>query len=147
MAKRQETSEARSGMLARFGHWLDARLHADPGRSELDGVPVHEVVRIAQDLGLSESDLRRLDRLGPDRAQLLYQRLQVIGLDMTDLIATGAGERRDLERTCALCDSREMCSHDLGERPDDEHWRRYCPNEAAFAAAAERLAKGCGPKD
>jgi hypothetical protein len=35
---------------------------------------------------------------------------------------------RDLEQTCACCNEKGACGHDLAARPNADAWKDYCPN-------------------
>jgi hypothetical protein len=99
-------------------------------RSELDGVSSAEVARMAQDLGLSQSDLARLAERDGAGGLLLYKRLEQLGLTQADI--EKAGFRRDLERTCGLCQDQGDCRHDLEMRADSDEWKAYCPNSRSL---------------
>lgn len=103
---------------------------------ELAWLPEQELKLIAQDIGASMSELERLTRSRKD-GQLLYLRLAQLELDGATL--KEQGYLRDLERTCALCDSQRTCQHDLNERPDSDEWERFCPNSGVLnSIAAEK---------
>lgn len=129
------------GLAGRFVEWLMDRLQP----SEMERMGPAEVSRMAQDLGLSSDELQRLAAGEPDAARLLYQRLELIGLTRADIEKAGAA--RDMERTCALCDARGACEHDMAERPQSEAWKAYCPNEGTLAALQEEKARTAGPTE
>lgn len=113
-------------------------------RSDLDGVSAAEVARMAQDLGISVSDLERLAEQKSDGELLLYKRLEKLGLTADDM--EKAGFRRDLERTCGLCQDQGDCRHDLEMRPDSDEWKAYCPNRQSLETlqAEMKQAKASG---
>lgn len=117
-------------MLERLENW--AR------KDELGALPPGELERLAHDIGLNGNELERLSQLDNTAPNLLYARLSELGFDMKEIEAQGVGDARDMERTCALCGDRELCAHDLVERPESGEWRRICPNNGTFEAM-ERL--------
>lgn len=102
--------------------------------SEIDRMSAEDVRHLAHDIGLNANDLTRLAHAEPDAANLLYKRLEQLGVSMAEIEALGIGEHRDMERSCSLCGDRNQCAHDLTERPDDPSWQQICPNRATFEA-------------
>jgi hypothetical protein len=97
-------------------------------RNELAGIERSELDRIAGDLGIRVADLGNLVEHGADAAQLLYERMRVLGMSRADIEHSANGVMRDLERTCALCHDKGVCENDLNRQPDDPSWKAYCPN-------------------
>jgi hypothetical protein len=91
-----------------------------------------EIARFAQELGMTANDLLAVMARGPDAANLLHQRMQVLGLSRADVRRSARDLMCDLERTCAFCKGRRICAQDLGERPFDPNWKNYCPNAATL---------------
>lgn len=129
------TPTAATDRPARLRHFIDRLERWLWGRHSdlLAQLPEHELELIAHDIGVSMSELERLTRSRND-GHLLYQRLASLKLDGATL--KEQGYLRDLERTCALCDSQGMCQHDLNERPDNDDWERYCPNATVLKSIA-----------
>jgi hypothetical protein len=123
------TKPAMTG-FERFSAWIAERVRKIQEQSELDRMPAAEVARMALDLGLSEGELERLAERDDDQALLLGERLELLGLDLRTL--SQQGYLRDLERTCALCDSKDDCRHDFVARPDSDDWKSYCPNSGVL---------------
>ena len=111
--------------------WRRQRLNQAPF-DNFAALGSEEVARIAQDVGLSSSELRSLSGYCADAADLLDRRLAAVGLDPKELAHAVPAEMRDMERLCTLCQSKGRCARDLGADPDDPVWRQYCPNEATI---------------
>ena len=90
----------------------------------------YEVERMANDLGMPASELRKLADHGPEAADLLTRRMVALNLDGNEVGATAPGTLQDLQRLCTLCESHRQCARDLGRDPDDKAWEDYCPNVA-----------------
>jgi hypothetical protein len=109
-------------------------------RSELDTMDPDELERMANDLGMTGSELKDLAARGPDAAHLLYERMRALDLTEADVERVALGLMRDLERTCARCSDKGVCQRDLAMRPDDPDWAGYCPNAAALTGV--KIVKG-----
>lgn len=102
---------------------------------ELESCGADQIERMAQDLGLSASDLRSLVSHGPGGASLLRRRLAALHLDQDELARSEPALLRDLQRLCTICESRGRCARDFAQHatdPDRQDWRDYCPNAATL---------------
>jgi hypothetical protein len=90
-----------------------------------------EVARIAEDLGISATDLRALASRDKAAADLLYRRLDALRIDPASV---DPALMRDLERCCSSCDSKMLCVHELEDKPKGASWPKYCPTEETIAA-------------
>jgi len=99
--------------------------------NELTTCDAVELGRVAQDLGISPADLRSLTSRDKTAADLLKRRLVTLRLDPTSI---DPALMRDLQRCCSNCDSKQLCSHELEDKPMSASWPKYCPNEETIAA-------------
>ena len=99
--------------------------------NELAGCDALEVARVAQDLGISAADLRTLANRDKTAADLLKRRLETLRLDPTSV---DPALMRDLQRCCSNCNSKQLCAHELEDKPKVASWPKYCPNEETIAA-------------
>lgn len=98
-----------------------------------------ETALIAADVGLSVSDLKRVDHMGPHAADPMIPRLAAMGLDPNDVARVEPAVFHDLQRVCSFCDEKRQCQHELRRDPDGTEWKTYCPNMPTFEALkAER---------
>jgi hypothetical protein len=93
-----------------------------------------EVERLAKDVGLSASELRRLANLGPDSADLLLRRMAALDLDRKEVSRTEPRTFQDLQRVCTMCNSYRRCTRDLARDSANPTWQDYCPNAATLMA-------------
>jgi hypothetical protein len=99
--------------------------------NELANCSELELARVAQDLGISAADLCVLASRDKTAADLLYRRLESLQLDPTSIDPI---LMRDLQRCCSNCDSKQLCAHELEDKPRGATWPKYCPNEQTIAA-------------
>ena len=99
--------------------------------NELANCDPSEVARIAEDLGVSATDLRFLAASDKGVADLLKCRLQELRIDPTNI---DPAVMRDLQLHCARCNSKQLCAHELEDKPPIQTWPLYCPNEPTIEA-------------
>jgi hypothetical protein len=122
--------DAVGALLGRVREWWRRQ-------QELNALDNKEIGRVADDLRISTDTLRELVARGPDAANLLYERMQALGLSKVDVDEAAEGVMRDLQRTCSCCNEKGICEKDLVERPDDPVWKSYCPNAVTLEALAQ----------
>jgi len=87
--------------------------------------------RIAHELGISASELRVLANHDKNAADLLYRRMEQLQLDRNHV---DIAVLRDLQRCCSNCDLKQLCAHELEDKPKGACWPKYCPNEQTLVA-------------
>jgi hypothetical protein len=117
-------------MIAGMKQWWRNWRGASSRLTELAFCGEYEVERMARDLGMPSSELRKIANHGPQAADLLLGRMAELNLDSKEVAATAPGTFQDLQRLCTLCESHRQCARDLGRDPTDKAWEDYCPNVA-----------------
>jgi len=120
-----------------IAEWWRRRAAIRENLTDLNAFGPEDMARMAQDVGISASDLRALATHCTDAADLLDRRLAALGIDSGQLAQAGLAELRDMQRLCTTCQSKGRCAHDLVDDPDDPVWRQYCPNEEALIELAQ----------
>jgi len=138
-----EERELAAGVLNAAAHFLSRVREWWRRRAELDAMDPAELERMASDFGMTGNELKDLAARGPDAANLLYERMRLLGLTRADVERAAHGLMRDLERTCACCSDKATCELDLAARPDDPAWEGYCPN--ALGLTGVKMLKGRFP--
>jgi hypothetical protein len=118
-------------LLNAVARWLSAWTGTQPGIAELNAIGADDMRRIAQDAGVSVSDLRSLAMHGSQDADLLLRRMAILHLDATAVARSEPAVFRDLQRLCTLCQAKGRCARDFGEHAHDPAWpgwQEYCPN-------------------
>lgn len=114
--------------------WTDFwRRHS--ASSELDAFDRTELALLAQDVGLTVADLLAVARHDGKSAELLARRMEEFGIDYHHV---DAAVLRDMQRCCVECEYRELCAHELEDKPKIAIWPGYCPNEQTLTALSER---------
>jgi len=110
------------------------RKHAEIYRNaaDLGDLGPDELARVASDVGVSASELRALSQYCSDAADLLEQRIAALDMDVKVLARDAGAQLREMERLCTMCESKGRCARDLAADPNDEVWRKYCPNQEAL---------------
>ena len=114
-----------ASLIARLQDWWRHR-------DEFGGLAPEELEHMASEFGMTGRELQDLAAKGPHAADLLYQRMEALGLSPSDVERIAHGPMRDLERACSCCGDKAKCKHDLAARPDDPAWKDYCPNSASL---------------
>jgi len=94
------------------------------------------VERIANDLQLSPADLEELVRRAPTTDEL-PRLLEALGISARDLARVEPIVGANLERVCALCESKRECNRDLASGASPEHYQEYCLNAPKIAQLRE----------
>ncbi|MGZ5843305.1 MAG: DUF6455 family protein [Xanthobacteraceae bacterium] len=101
--------------------------------NELAASASEELPRIAHELGISIAELRVLAKRDETAADLLYQRMKQLRLDRNSV---DLAVLRDLQRCCSNCDLKQLCAHEIEDKPKGASWPQYCPNEQTLALLA-----------
>jgi hypothetical protein len=132
----REAAAAKHERSAGLWNWL---VEEFPG-GELSSLSAFEVGRIANDLGVTTSELRELSRKGSDASSRLVRRLEALGLDSEKVARENPLEFRDMQRLCALCDRHGRCARDLSRDPGSDVWQLYCPNAGTIREVQASMA-------
>ncbi len=90
--------------------------------------------RMAHDIGVSSTELCRLASHGPEFADLLFHRMEVLDLDRNEVGRVERATFQDLQRVCTMCNCQKRCARDLAHDPSDPVWKDYCPNAQTLTA-------------
>lgn len=125
-----ETSSRSLGavLAAWWGDWI----RSAAGASDLGRCSEGDLERVAQDVGMTANELRRLPRHKKNGTDLLFRRMAVLDLRCEEVSAVDRATYLDLERVCIVCDCKGRCKRDLARCPNDACWEGYCPNVATL---------------
>ena len=108
-------------------NWARRRATAN----EVTTLDSEELSCIAHELGISAAELRVLANHDKNAADLLYRRMEQLRLDRNHV---DIAVLRDLQRCCSNCDLKQLCAHELEDKPTGAVWPKYCPNEQTLVA-------------
>jgi hypothetical protein len=123
-----------STILAKLhGRWQRA-LHRHRSIAELAACSPSELHRIAEDVGLSDGDLKSLACSHAGPTELMPKRLQALGLDPAYFRYARTAAYRDMERVCGTCKSWRRCARDLAKGDVQAGMQGYCLNAPTIDA-------------
>jgi len=108
---------------------------SSPHTAELANCAPDDIERIARDIGITVTDLRKLERNGADPL-LLPRMLAALKIDAAELEHAEPAAFRDLQRVCALCDSKRRCASELAAGDAPKTFESFCPNALTLKATA-----------
>ena len=76
-------------------------------------------------------------RLSPNRADQMPRLLEALGISALDVARVEPIVGANLERVCALCESKRECNRDLASGASPEHYQEYCLNAPRIAQLHE----------
>jgi hypothetical protein len=115
-------------IVTQFRNWL-CQLRQ---RAELDRFNEAELRILAQDVGLTPSDLRQVTVGNPEADELLPRRMAALGIHADELSRALPDVLRDLQRVCASCQKYGRCARDLDRGIVGSEWLDYCPNSGTL---------------
>jgi hypothetical protein len=130
-AMQSGTQSNLNGLMGLLAGWWKNYREKRAAINELAGCDPSEVARIAEDLGVSSSELRFLAASDKGAADLLKRRLLELRIDPSNI---DPAVMRDLQLHCARCKSKQLCAHELEDKPPMQIWPIYCPNEQTIEA-------------
>jgi uncharacterized protein YjiS (DUF1127 family) len=95
---------------------------------ELDALSPTERRHLADDVGLSGTDLRRFNCAHEGPTELMPARLRELGIDPAFVKYARTETYRDLERVCVTCKSWRRCARDLAKGDAQTGMDSYCLN-------------------
>ena len=80
-------------------------------------------------------------RLSPHRADEMPRLLEALGISARDLARVEPTVGANLERVCALCESKRECDRDLAAGTSASHYQEYCLNATTIAGLGKTINK------
>jgi uncharacterized protein YjiS (DUF1127 family) len=100
--------------------------------AEIESLDPSDLARMAEDVGLSAAELKRLAAEPCYAAELLDRRLDALGLSKDEIRSISPLLLTDLQRSCSHCTDKRRCADDLAEDPQAPGWESYCPNSGTL---------------
>ena len=90
-----------------------------------------EVMRMAQEIGVTPSQLRELSK-GHGNANLLKSMLVALHVDPKVIADMDPLVMRELKWLCITCSNKKRCENELAKGTAAEHFREFCPNAVSL---------------
>ena len=113
-----------------FGNWLEHRREV----REMRELEPNQFTGIARELGITPDDLDTFVSRGPQAVDELPKLLRALGIDETALARNQPLVLRDMERVCAACQQKHLCSRDLKAGTTPKYFDEYCLNASTINA-------------
>ena len=113
-----------------FGNWLEHRREV----REMRELEPNQFTGIARELGTTLDDLDTFVSRGPQAVDELPKLLRALGIDETALARNQPLVLRDMERVCAACQQKHLCSRDLKAGTTPKYFDEYCLNASTINA-------------
>jgi len=127
-------------LVCQFIHATKAFWQRRAAINELASLSASDIACIGRDLGISAAELRVLASRNKGAADLLIRRMETLRLEPSRV---DPSVMRDLQRCCSNCDSKQLCVHELEDKPKGATWPKYCPNEQTIKALMDHAQAGC----
>lgn len=119
-----------TSLLARAFDWIKARLARD---NELATLSHADLLMLADDIGVTEADLRYVVPETGDHSELMDQMMIARGLDPAAVRAALGPLVHDMAITCARCGDVGRCRAELRAGTAAESCPEYCGNAALMS--------------
>ena len=90
-----------------------------------------EVMRMAQEIGVTPSQLRELSK-GHGNANLLKSMLVALHVDPKVIADMDPLVMRELKWLCVTCSNKKRCEHELAKGTAAGHFHEFCPNAVSL---------------
>lgn len=91
-----------------------------------------EVMRMAEEIGVTPAQLHEMAAKGPGNADLLKSMLVALRVDPTVFAEMDPLVVRELKWLCITCPNKQRCEHELAKGTAAEHFREFCPNAVSL---------------
>jgi hypothetical protein len=114
-----------------IGAWVSIYRNALGLNNEFGMCGPDEVMRMAQEIGVTPSQLRELSK-GHGNANLLKSMLVALHVDPKVIADMDPLVMRELKWLCITCSNKKRCEHELAKGTAAEHFREFCPNAVSL---------------
>jgi len=118
--------------LGAIADWVTNYRNAVGFNNEFDMCGPDEVMRMAEDIGVTPSQLQELVRKGGNSANLLKRMLVALQVDPKVIADMDPLVMREMKWLCITCSNKRQCEHELAKGTAAEHFEQYCPNAVSI---------------
>jgi len=118
--------------LGAIADWVTNYRNAVGFNNEFDMCGPDEVMRMAEDIGVTPSQLQELVRKGGNSANLLKRMLVALHVDPKVIADMDPLVMREVKWLCITCCNKRQCEHEIAKGTAVEHFQKYCPNAVSI---------------
>ena len=115
-----------------IANWVTSYRNVVGFNNEFDMCGPDEVMRMAEDIGVTPSQLQELVRKGGNSANLLKRMLVALQVDPKVIADMDPLVMREMKWLCITCSNKRQCEHELAKGTAAEHFEQYCPNAVSI---------------
>jgi len=115
-------------LIGAIAGWIKRYRSPHGSYDDLQRCSAEEATKIAKDLALPASELRRLIAKGPNASNAVSEMLCALSIAPDALADSDPTTMKDLQRTCILCARKSRCRKELVEGTAVRNFREFCPN-------------------
>jgi hypothetical protein len=112
--------------------WVTSYRNAFCFNNEFGMCGPDEVRRMAQDIGVTPTQLQELIRKGPDSANLLKRMLVALHVEPKIIADIEPLVMREMKWLCITCSNKQRCEDELAKGTATEHFHEFCPNAVSI---------------
>lgn len=127
-------------VLSAIAEWVGKYRNALHHGDDLAQCSPDEVRQIANDLGVSASQLVDLVNKGPNAAAELKKMLVALKVDPAVIAKTDMLVMRDLQWLCVNCGEKKRCRHEIAKGTAAANYQEFCPNAMTLEALFDQKA-------
>lgn len=129
---------SRQQCSAGLGRMWQASVGKFRNLEELRALSQYERQQLADELGLTQSQLEAVVAAGPQASDEVERVMAALGIDASKARAAHADMIRQLRITCATCEAKKICRHALADGTAAALMQSFCPNVGELADLASR---------
>lgn len=118
--------------LEAIAHWVTSYRSLTGFTHDSSPCNPNEVMRMAEDIGVTPSQLQELTGKGAGSANLLKRMLVALRVDPKVIADMDPLVMREMKWLCLSCTDKTQCAHDLANGTAAEHFHQYCPNAVSI---------------
>jgi hypothetical protein len=115
-----------------IAHWVTRYRNLTGFEHESGPCNANEVLRMADDIGVTPRQLQELAGKGATNADLLRRMLVALRVDPEVIAGLDPLVMREMKWLCISCVAKKQCQQDLADGTAAEHFHDYCPNAVSI---------------
>lgn len=118
--------------------WWNERQEISRELQEIAALGDHGVEELATDVGLNPQLLAAVIRHGASAADDMERLMKALNIDADAVHFDMPAFYREMKVSCALCDDKTRCRHELEDGTAPENYAHFCPNHEIMSELRAR---------